>query len=126
MVKLAQLDFPSSTASIVTLRSTAERQGQEVYGVLRAVAKALRIYKSDRELAVRAVSRFMRSEDREALEETWRLFAEVYKDIPIPSVRGIRTAKDFLEQGDPEVRQLNLDRAIDTQFTDRLQKEMGR
>jgi hypothetical protein len=45
---------------------------------------------------VRALSVFMRLQDREALEETWRVVGEVYKDIPTPSLAGIIVVRDFL------------------------------
>ena len=65
----------------------------------------------------------MRLNDREALEETWRMNARVLKDIPSPPVAGIRVVRDFLAQTDPEVKTMNLESFITTQFTDRLQRE---
>jgi len=47
----------------------------------------------------------------------------VLKDIPSPPVAGIRVVRDFLAQTDPEVKSMNLDAFITTQFSDRLQKE---
>jgi hypothetical protein len=65
----------------------------------------------------------MRLNDREALEETWRMNANVLKDNPSPPVGGIRVVRDFLAQTDPEVKKMNLESFITTQFTDRLLKE---
>ena len=105
------------------MQSTVERQAKEIYGVLRAVVKAIRIYKNDKEQALAAIAQFMRLNDREALEETWRMNAKVLKDIPSPPTAGIRVVRDFLAQTDPEVKKMNLDSFITTQFTDRLLKE---
>jgi NitT/TauT family transport system substrate-binding protein len=124
LVKLSQLAFPSATASIVTMKTTADRRPQEVYAVMRAITKALRIYKTDKETALRALSVFMRLQDREALEETWRVVGEVYKDIPTPSVAGILVVRDFLGQNEPDVAKFDVEKIIDSRFTDRLQKEM--
>lgn len=126
LADLGELGFPSSSGSLVVLQSTTERNHKEVYGVLRAVAKSIRIYKTDREVAISALSRFMRLGDREALEETWRMNAKAFKDIPAPSVAGIKLVKDFLSQNDPEVRRLNVESLISTQFTDRLQRELSK
>jgi len=123
-VKLSQLAFPSATASIVTMKTTADRRPQEVYGVMRAITKALRIYKTDKEAALRALSVFMRLQDREALEETWRVVGEVYKDTPTPSLAGIVVVRDFLGQNEPDVAKFDVEKIIDSRFTDRLQKEM--
>lgn len=124
LADLGELGFPSSTGSLVILQSTAERNPKEVYGALRAIANSLRLYKTDKELAIGALSRFMKLSDREALEETWRMNAKAFKDIPAPSVAGIKLVKDFLSQSDPEVRGLNVESLISTQFTDRLQREL--
>ena len=72
---------------------------------------------------IRPIARFMRLNDREALEETWRMNANVLKDNPSPPVAGIRVVRDFLAQTDPEVKKMNLESFVTTQFTDRLQRE---
>lgn len=125
LANLGDLGFPSSSASLVVTRSTAERSNKEVYGVVRAVAKAMAIYKADKEAAFTALSQFMKLKDRESLEETWRVHAKFYKNIPSPPVEGIKAVHDFLGQTDRGVHALKLDQLIDTQFTDRLKREMG-
>ena len=123
LADLGELGFPSSSGAFVVMQSTVERNPKEIYGVLRAVAKAIRIYKTDKEQALGAIARFMRLNDSEALEETRRMNVNVLKDIPSPPVAGIRVVRDFLAQTDPEVKSMNLDAFITTQFSDRLQKE---
>ena len=123
LADLGELGFPSSSGALVVMQSTIERQAREIYGVLRAVAKAIRIYKTDKEQGIGAIAQFMRLNDREALEETWRMNANVLKENPSPPVAGIRVVRDFLAQTDPEVKKMNLESFITTQFTDRLQRE---
>lgn len=125
LANLGDLGFPSSSASFVVTRSTTERSEKEVYGVVRAVAKALAIYKADKEAAFNAMSHFMKLKDRESLEETWRIHAKFYKSIPSPAVEGIKAVHDFLGQTDRGVQELNFNQIIDTRFTDRLKREMG-
>ena len=123
LADLGELGFPSSSGALVVMQSTIERQAREIYGVLRAVAKAIRIYKTDKEQGIGAIAQFMRLNDREALEETWRMNANVLKDNPSPPVAGIRVVRDFLAQTDPEVKKMNLESFVTTQFTDRLHRE---
>jgi len=121
LVKLTQLDFPSAAASIAVLRNTIEKQPNELKATMNAIAKALRVYKTEKEVAMRGLARFMQLDDREALEETWRAYAESYKDVPSPSVAGITIVKDFLGPTDPNLRKLDVDKLIDTRFTAKLQ-----
>jgi NitT/TauT family transport system substrate-binding protein len=123
LADLGELGFPSSSGAFVVMQSTIEKNPKEIYGVLRAVAKAIRIYKSDKEQGMGAIAQFMRLNDREALEETWRMNAKVLKDVPSPPVAGIRVVRDFLAQTDPEVKKMNLESFITMQFADRLQRE---
>jgi hypothetical protein len=94
--------------------------------VLRAVARAIRIYKTDKDAAIKALSRFMKLEDRDALDETRRMNVRALKDVPSPAVAGIKIVKDFVAQTDPQVAKLNVDSIIVNQFADRLRKELGK
>jgi ABC-type nitrate/sulfonate/bicarbonate transport system substrate-binding protein len=125
LIDLADLGFPSTSASLVVMRSTAERNERELYAVVRAITAALRAFKTNKESAVRALSRFMKVNDPEALEETWRSHAKIYQDVPIPAVAGIKMVKDFLGQSDPKVARLNVDEIVDMRFVDRVKQEMG-
>jgi ABC-type nitrate/sulfonate/bicarbonate transport system substrate-binding protein len=125
LIDLADLGFPSTSGSIVVMRSTAERNEKEVYGVMRAITRALRSFKSNREQAVRSLSRFLRVSDPEALEETFQSHAKIFQDIPAPAAAGVRMIKDFLGLSDPKVARLNVDDIIDMRFADRLKRELG-
>jgi NitT/TauT family transport system substrate-binding protein len=124
-IDLADLGFPSTSASLVVMRSTAERNGKEVYAVMRAIGQAVRTFKHNREAGIRSLARFMKVNDPEALDETWRSQAKIYQDVPWPSVSGIKMVKDFLGQTDPKVAQLNVDEIVDLRFVERLKREIG-
>jgi ABC-type nitrate/sulfonate/bicarbonate transport system substrate-binding protein len=123
LADLGELGFPSSSGAFVVMQSTVERNPKEITAVLRAVTKAIRIYKTDKEAALAAIARFMKLNDREALEETWRMNAKALKEIPSPPVAGIKVVRDFLAQTDVEVKKMNLEAFIMPQFAERLQKE---
>jgi ABC-type nitrate/sulfonate/bicarbonate transport system substrate-binding protein len=123
LVDLADLGFPSTSASLVIMKSTAERNDREVYAVVRAVGRGLQTFKSNREIALRSLSRFMKVSDPEALEETWRSHAKIYQDVPVPAMAGIKMVKDFLGQSDPKVARLNVDEIVDLRFVDRVKRE---
>lgn len=125
LVDLADLGFPSTSASLVVMKSTADRNEKEVSAVMRAISRALRVFKSDRETGIRSLARFMKINDPEALDETWRSQAKIYQEVPSPAVSGIKMVKDFLGQTDPKVAQLNVDEIVDVRFVDRLKREVG-
>ena len=93
--------------------------------MMRAIARSLRMFKTNRELAIRNLANFMKVRDAEALDETWRSHAKIYQDVPSPAVAGIKMVKDFLGQSDPKVARLNVDDIVDMHFADRLKRELG-
>ena len=123
LIDLADLGFPSTSASIVIMKSTGERQEKEVYAVLRAVTRALRLFKTNRDAAIRSLARFMKVNDPEALEETFRSHANIFQDLPAPVTAGIKMVKDFLGQSDPKVGRLDINEIVDMHFVDRLKRE---
>jgi len=125
LVDLADLGFPSTSASLVVMKSTVDRNEKEVSAVMRAISRALRVFKSDRETGIRSLARFMKLNDPEALDETWRSQAKIYQEMPSPAVSGIKMVKDFLGQTDPKVAQLNVDEIVDSRFVERLKREAG-
>ncbi len=123
LVDLANLGIPSSSASFVVLRATQQRHGTEIYKVLAAMGKALRMYKTNKEAAIKGLSQFMQLKDLAALEDTWRVHARLYKDIPSPSIEGVRVVKDFLGKTDPSIEKLATSSLIDMQYVNQLEKE---
>ena len=124
LVDLASLGIPSSAASFVVLRATQQRQGGEVYKVLSAMGKALRMYKANKEAAMKGLAQFMQIKDPAVLEETWRVHAPLYRDVPAPAVDGVRVVKDFLARSDPNVAKLVTANLIDSQYVSQLEKEI--
>ena len=126
LVDLASLGIPSSSASFVVLRSTQQRRAGEVYKVLSAMGRGLRLYKANKEAAMKGLAQFMQIKDPAVLEETWRVHAPLYKDVPSPALEGIRVVKDFLGRSDPNVAKLLTNSLIDTQYVSQLEKEIDK
>src|SRR5262249_32514527 len=125
LVDLADLGFPSTSASLVVMKSTADRNEREVGAVMRAINRAIRVFKTDRETGIRSLAQFMKISDPAALDETWRSQAKIYQEVPTPAVSGIKMVKDFLGQTDPKVAQLNVDQIVDGRFVEHLKREAG-
>ena len=126
LADLGSLGIPSSAASFVVLRATQLRHGSEVYKVLSVMGKALRLYKTNKDAAIKGLAQFMQLKDPAALEETWRVHAPLYKDVPSPAVEGVRVVKDFLGKTDPNVAKLVTSSLIDAQYVNQLEKEVDK
>jgi ABC-type nitrate/sulfonate/bicarbonate transport system substrate-binding protein len=126
LMDLAELGIPSSSASFVVLRRTQQQHSDQIRKVLSAMGKGLRLYKKNREMAINGLAEFMHIKDPAVLEETWRVHAQLYKDVPAPSVEGIRVVKEFLGKTDPNVNKLAIADIIDTQYVNQLEREVDK
>jgi len=125
LIDLAELGFPSTSGSIVAMKSSLDRNDKEVHGVMRAIARALRLFKTNREMAIRGLTRFLKVNDPEALDETFRSHAKIFQDVPAPAVAGIKMVKDFLGLTDPKIARLNTDDIIEMRYAERLKRELA-
>jgi len=125
VVELADLGFPSTSGALVVLQSTIVKKGKEVYAVVKAVSDALRIYKTNKDVALQGLARFMKVKDTEALEEAWQAHQRIYQTVPSPPIAGIQMVRDFLGQNDASVAKLNVDELVDLRFVNQLKKEIG-
>ena len=90
------------------------------------MGKALRLYKANKDAAIKALAQFMQLKDQAALEDTWKVHARLYKDTPSPSVEGIKVVKDFLGKTDPSIDKLPMTSLVDTQYVNQLEKEIDK
>lgn len=125
LIDLADLGFPSTSGSIVAMKSSLDRNDKELYGVMRAITRSLRLFKTNRELAIRSLTRFLKVDDPEALDETFRSHAKIFQDIPAPAAAGIKMVKDFLGLTDAKIARVNADDIIDMRYADRLRRELA-
>jgi len=100
-----QIDFPQ--LEVVTTRSFVKSRPDVTIRFLRAIVEGIHLFKNDREASIRAMAKYLRIEDREALEETYRIYREIYQPIPFPSAAAIQTQLTWMAQRDPAPKMLS-------------------
>ena len=107
-----------SDTSVVVSRATLGKQRPLLKRFLQGYVEAIARVKTTPEAAYRALARYTGINDRAALEETRRFFADSFADIPRIEPNGWRNLIATLGQSEKETAHL-----IDMSLLDELQRE---
>lgn len=115
-----QIDFPQ--LEVLTTRSLLKSQPDTVTRYMRAIIEGIHMVKNNPEPSIRAMSKYLRIDDREALEEVYRLYKEIYQPIPFPSSQGIQTQLTWMAQRDPRAKEAKPEQFIDATILREIEK----
>ena len=115
-----RIDFPQ--LDVITSRAFAKSRPDIVTRYLRAIVEGIHLFKNDREASIRAMSKYLRIQDREALEETYRIYREIYQPIPFPSPAAIQTQLTSMAQRDPRAKEAKPEQFMDPTFLKEIEK----
>jgi hypothetical protein len=87
---------------------------------VQALADAVRVYKDDRDLALRVIAEYTKMDDRTALEAAYEIEKAIMASDVRPDPKGIEAAMDEVAIDDPRVRDTRPEDYLDFRFVDRL------
>ena len=79
-------------------------------------------FKTDKELAIRVLAKYLKVNDREILEKSHEIYRPVYKAIPYGDRRAVKFALDQMGKELPEAAKLNEENFIDNSILAELEK----
>jgi len=95
------LQYPHSV--IASTRGFLDREPEVSKRFLRAYAEGYALYRSNREAGLRALSKYMKLDDPEMLEETYREFTGKFQSPkPYPSMAGIKLVLETIARKSPQ------------------------
>jgi NitT/TauT family transport system substrate-binding protein len=115
-----QIDFPQ--LEVITTRSFVKARPDVATRYLRSIIEGIYLFKHDREASIRALSKYLRIDDRETLEEVYRIYYEIYQPIPYPSASAIQTQLTWMAERDPRAKNAKPEQFIDGSFLKEIEK----
>lgn len=106
-----KIDFPQ--LEVITTRSFLKNKPDVALRYMRAIVEGIYNYKNDREGSIRALSKYLRLNDREALEEVYRIYYDIYQPIPHPSPAAIQTQLTWMAEKDTRAKAAKPEQFID-------------
>src|SRR6266498_267109 len=121
LIDMAQLNIPFELTALLTRRSFIKAQREMVAAVVTALSEAVHFYKREKEPSIKILSRYLQTNDHEALEETYQEVAlKTLPEKPYATLPGIQVIIDELAQKNPKAKSARPEEFIDMSFVKKL------
>jgi NitT/TauT family transport system substrate-binding protein len=114
-------EYPSTT--IASTRRYIKANPDVARRLVRAMGEAFFVFRTNRQIGIRAIQKYSRVNDPDILEDTYNQFRDAFDPIPYVSKAGVSSLLAGMGEKDPKVRQLKLDDVMDMRFVAELEKE---
>ena len=121
LIDMRKLPLNYSTQGIVVSREFLRVQRGVVKRFLKVYIEGIKIFKTDKELSIETLGRYIKTNDREVLAKTYDFYREAWESVPTVRREGIQQALDSIPEG--KNPKLNLDSLIDNSLIQELDKE---
>ena len=115
-------EFKYATTVIVAREGQMRKERETLSQFAKAVIEGIHRVKTDREFAIKVLGKMLRSNDREILEETYRVFSALYERLPYPAPEGIQPILDEIALQNPKAKSYKPDDFIDTTVVKQLEQ----
>ena len=114
-------EYPSTV--IASTRSYVKSNPENTRRMVRALGEGLAIFKSNRQIGIRAIQKYARLNDAEILEDTYNQFRDAFDPIPYVSRAGIASLLASMGEKDSKIRQMKYEDVADMRFVAEAEKE---
>ncbi len=116
------LHIPSVAAAFVTRRSLFPRRTEAHVQFLRAMAEAMKVLHSDKDLTFRVLGNRLRITDRKVLETAYQTNVGSLEQRLTITPEAVQAILDEIAQGDPLAKKVQAQDLIDRRYLDALEK----
>jgi ABC-type nitrate/sulfonate/bicarbonate transport system substrate-binding protein len=117
-----QYEIPFPQLEVITSRAFIKSNADVATRYLRAIIEGIYAVKNNPEPSIRALGKYLKIDDREALEEVYRLYREIYPQIPHPSPDAIQTQLTWMTERDPRAKAAKPEQFIDGTILREIEK----
>jgi ABC-type nitrate/sulfonate/bicarbonate transport system substrate-binding protein len=114
-------EYPSTV--IASTRAYIKGNPENTRRMVRAIGEGLSIFKSNRQIGIRAIQKYSRLNDSDILDDTYVQFRDAFDAIPYVSKAGIQTLIASLGEKDAKIRPLKYEDVAEMRFVAELERE---
>jgi len=122
LVDPTQYDIPFPQLEVITTRAFLKVQPDVVTRYMRAIIEGIHMVKNNPEPSIIALKKYLKIDDRDALEEVYRLYKDLYQPIPHPSPAAIQTQLTWMAERDPRAKAAKPEQFIDGTILREIEK----
>jgi len=121
-IDLSKLPIYYPVNGIITSKKFLAGNRDLARGFLRSWVEGIKAFKTDKDLSVKVLAKYLKVQDREILEKSYEIYRPVYKSVPYGDRRAVKFALDQMGKEVPEAAKLNADDFIDNSILSELEK----
>jgi ABC-type nitrate/sulfonate/bicarbonate transport system substrate-binding protein len=121
LVNLAE-QFKYLTTATITTAANIRKNRELILRFTKAYIEGIHRVKTDKEFAINVLGKALRASDRDALEETYRVFSTLFEKVPYPAPEGIESVLEELRGQTPKANNLRPEDFVDSSFVRELEK----
>jgi NitT/TauT family transport system substrate-binding protein len=123
VIDLSKLPIEYPNNGIVVRKEFARTNRDTVKRFLKAWVEGTKVFKTDREVSLRVLGKYLKTKDQEILATSYEPYPPVFERVPIAKREGFAFALDRLGKDIPEAGKMNPDNFIDNSILLELEKE---
>src|SRR3990172_9317702 len=120
-IDLSTSGLELQTSALVTTRRFAEAESEVVRRFLSSFIEAVHAYKTRKNEAKGIIAKYARVTDSEALEQNYVYYFGIFKELPVPTLAGLKVEQEMIAETDSKARDYDLRRAIDPTFLQQIE-----
>jgi NitT/TauT family transport system substrate-binding protein len=122
LAALVDLGLDYVGTSFGTTRAVIDKKEDVTRRVVRAFVEGIHFYKTNKPASLKTISRLMKTDDAEALEEAYDAYAVKFMArVPYPTLKGIEAILDDLAKTNPKAKGADPKRFVEPRFLKELE-----
>ncbi|MBI4320807.1 MAG: ABC transporter substrate-binding protein [Chloroflexi bacterium] len=113
------LQYPGT--AIATTQTFIRNNRDTVLNFIRAKLEGTYLFKTNKELSMKVLGKYTKTEDRKVLEGTWEAYSKKTEKIPYATKEAMLAGIEELAASIPKAREANPDSFLDMQFVKQLE-----
>jgi NitT/TauT family transport system substrate-binding protein len=123
MLDIASLGIPYASTGITVKRALLQQRRDVATNYVKAILEAIVRLKKDKPFAVEVMGKYLRTSDKEVLDETYAVSITKYlKRVPLPTPEAFRSVIDELAQVNPKAKGQDPRKFYDDSILQELEK----
>jgi NitT/TauT family transport system substrate-binding protein len=119
IVNVTELNIPFIFVGVATTRKMIKQKPEAITRFLRAYAESIAIIKRDKETALKAIGKFLKTDNRRALDGIYDEYGNVFQRIPLMTKETVQAVLDVTKN--PKAQQMKPEEFIDNSFLQKLE-----
>ena len=121
LVDLSELDIPYASTVFITTRSFLNSKTDTVRKFAKAYTEGIALYKSNPQLGIETLKKYLKLDDSEVLSETYKYWSGRMEKVPLVRTQGVRLILDQISANNPKAKETGPEKIMDMRVVKELE-----